>query len=69
MLDRALWALEAAWHPGFTPATAACRLDYGVEENRPLFGALFRHVQVWMGGWVRLSGDEGRGRGWVGLGV
>ncbi|KXZ51917.1 hypothetical protein GPECTOR_11g44 [Gonium pectorale] len=46
MLDRALWALEAAWHPSFQPATATCRLDYGVEENRPLFGALFRHVQA-----------------------
>ncbi|KAG2488363.1 hypothetical protein HYH03_013053 [Edaphochlamys debaryana] len=46
MLDRALWALEAAWHPSFSPAAAACRLDFGVEENKALFGALFRHVQA-----------------------
>ncbi|PNH09023.1 Transcription factor 25 [Tetrabaena socialis] len=45
MLERALWVLEAAWHASFQPASAACRLDYGVEENRPMFGALFRHVQ------------------------
>ncbi|GLC35077.1 hypothetical protein PLESTM_000276900 [Pleodorina starrii] len=46
MLDRALWMLESAWHPSFQPATATCRLDYGAEENRALFGALFRHVQA-----------------------
>ncbi|GIM07875.1 hypothetical protein Vretimale_11930 [Volvox reticuliferus] len=46
MLDRALWALESAWHPSFQPATATCRLDYAVDENRALFGALFRHVQA-----------------------
>ncbi|GLI70702.1 hypothetical protein VaNZ11_015646 [Volvox africanus] len=46
MLDRALWMLESAWHPAFQPATAVCRLDYAAEENRALFGALFRHVQA-----------------------
>ncbi|EFJ51246.1 hypothetical protein VOLCADRAFT_120493 [Volvox carteri f. nagariensis] len=46
MLERALWMLESAWHPSFQPATASCRLDYSVEENRALFGALFRHVQA-----------------------
>ncbi|GIL60027.1 hypothetical protein Vafri_14657 [Volvox africanus] len=46
MLDRALWMLESAWHPAFQPAIAVCRLDYAAEENRALFGALFRHVQA-----------------------
>ena len=35
-----------AWHPAFNIATADCRLDYGQEENRGLFTALFRHVQA-----------------------
>jgi hypothetical protein len=43
---RALYALEAAWCPGFDPAAAACRLDIEVAENRALFVALFRHAQV-----------------------
>lgn len=43
---RALYALEAAWSPGFDPATARCRLDIEVPENRALFVALFRHAQV-----------------------
>lgn len=46
MLARALYALECAWHPAFSPAAAACRLDYEDEANRPLFTALFRHLQV-----------------------
>ncbi|MEW5297992.1 MAG: hypothetical protein WDW36_001159 [Sanguina aurantia] len=44
VLSRALYALEMAWHPSFSIGTAACRLEYEVEENRPLFVALFRHI-------------------------
>lgn len=46
VLARALYALEAAWHPQFDIKAAQCRLDFEVEENRGLYGALFRHVQV-----------------------
>lgn len=46
VLSRALYALEMAWHPSFSIGTAACRLEYEVEENRPLFVALFRHILV-----------------------
>ncbi|KAK9829524.1 hypothetical protein WJX72_006318 [[Myrmecia] bisecta] len=45
MLERCLYALEMAWHPWFNPAAANCRLNYSVEANRPLFVALFRHMQ------------------------
>lgn len=46
-LARALYCLEMAWHPSFDVASgSSCRLDYQVEENRPLFVALFRHIQV-----------------------
>jgi hypothetical protein len=46
MLERCLYALETAWHPGFNPAIAACQLDYMDEKNRPMFTALFRHMMV-----------------------
>lgn len=46
MLERCLYALETAWHPGFNPVTSACQLDYMEERNRPLFTALFRHMMV-----------------------
>ena len=39
-------ALEMAWHPYFTPATANTRMDYGLSLNRPLFIALFKQTQV-----------------------
>ncbi|GBF99710.1 hypothetical protein Rsub_12422 [Raphidocelis subcapitata] len=45
-LNRALYALEAAWCPAFDPATARCRLDIALPENRGLFVALFRHAQA-----------------------
>ncbi|KIZ00582.1 hypothetical protein MNEG_7378, partial [Monoraphidium neglectum] len=45
-LNRALYALEAAWSPAFDPAAARCRLDIEVPENRALFVALFRHAQA-----------------------
>eukprot|EP00741_Cyanophora_paradoxa_P015864 tig00020908_g15315.t1 len=34
LLDRALYCLEAAWHPQFKPASGACRLDFAVMENK-----------------------------------
>jgi hypothetical protein len=46
VLQRALHALEMAWHPQFDVRTANCRLDFEVPQNRPLFLALFKHVQV-----------------------
>lgn len=44
LLERALYALELAWHPYFLGATAAgtARLDWDDEANKPLFTALFR---------------------------
>jgi hypothetical protein len=46
VLNRALYALEMAWHPAFDPSRGRCRLDIEEPENRPLFVALFRHAQV-----------------------
>jgi hypothetical protein len=46
VLAMALYSLEAAWHSGFDVASANCRLDYEVEDNKGLFTALFRHLQV-----------------------
>lgn len=46
MLERCLYALEMAWHPWFNPATANCRLPFAQEQNRPLFTALFKHMQA-----------------------
>ncbi len=45
-LGRALYALEAAWPPGFDPSSGNASLDVGVQENRALFIALSRHLQV-----------------------
>lgn len=57
----ALYSLEAAWHPGFDVSSANCRLDYEEEENKGLFTALFRHLQVGAVVWVVC----GCGCGWV----
>ncbi len=38
--------LEMAWPPAFDVGSGNCRVDFQVEENRPLFIALFRHIQV-----------------------
>ncbi len=46
MLERCLYALEMAWHPWFSPQAANCRLDYSLPANRPMFSALFKHMQV-----------------------
>lgn len=42
MLERALYALEMAWHPSFSPAAANMHVPYD-EANAPLFICLFRH--------------------------
>ena len=41
MLERALYALEMAWHPAFSPAAANAHVPYE-EPNAPLFTCLFR---------------------------
>eukprot|EP00897_Mesotaenium_endlicherianum_P004793 jgi/Mesen1/4341/ME000022S03629 len=45
LLERCLYSLECAWHPWFNPSLGTCRLPYSEESNRPLFYALFRHMQ------------------------
>ena len=46
VLERALYALEMAWHPKFGAAAqeGRARLAFDKEANRPLFAALFQHV-------------------------
>ena len=46
-LQRAVYALEMAWHPRANPVTADVTLSYDEPINRPLFKALFLHAQVW----------------------
>lgn len=41
MLERALYALELAWHPTFSPAAASMHVPYE-QANAPLFTCLFR---------------------------
>ncbi|XP_024388614.2 uncharacterized protein [Physcomitrium patens] len=45
LLERCIYALECAWHPGFNITTGKCRLVYSWEQNKPLFYALFKHMQ------------------------
>lgn len=45
LLERCLYALEYAWHPWFNITTGRCRLDYRWDPNKPLFIALFKHMQ------------------------
>lgn len=45
MLERCLYALEYAWHPWFNVTTGRCRLDFAWDPNKPLFVALFKHMQ------------------------
>lgn len=35
-----------AWPPSFRPQNGGCRVAFEEEQNRPLFVALFRHVQA-----------------------
>jgi Transcriptional repressor TCF25 len=46
MLERCLYGLEMAWHPAFNPPLGSCRVPYKHAANRPLFVALFRHMQA-----------------------
>lgn len=45
LLERCIYALECAWHPTFNVTTGKCRLVYGWDPNKPLFYALFKHMQ------------------------
>ena len=42
---KALYALECAWHPMFTPLQGNCQLKFSHETNKPLFTALFTHMK------------------------
>lgn len=65
VLNRALYALEMAWHPRFDPGRGACRLASERHENRALFVALFRHAQVGGGaGEVGEQGGQDKSEGW-----
>merc|ERR1719315_151808 len=44
LVERTLYALEAAFHPCFSFASGSCHLDYRRQENRALFIALYRHL-------------------------
>eukprot|EP00095_Tigriopus_kingsejongensis_P000320 maker-scaffold292_size219010-snap-gene-1.35 protein:Tk00320 transcript:maker-scaffold292_size219010-snap-gene-1.35-mRNA-1 annotation:"transcription factor 25" len=44
LIERCIYALEAAFHPMFNLAAGNCRLDYKVQVNRCIFIALFRHL-------------------------
>ncbi|XP_059469936.1 ribosome quality control complex subunit TCF25 [Neocloeon triangulifer] len=46
LIERALYALEHAFHPLFSLAQGNCRLDYCRQENRALFIALFKHLTL-----------------------
>lgn len=46
LLERCLYALEMALHPYCVLGDASCRIPYESEKNRPLFTALFKHMQV-----------------------
>lgn len=43
-IGKCLFALECAWHPLFNPLQGNCQLKYSHETNRPLFQALFHHM-------------------------
>ncbi|XP_068665327.1 uncharacterized protein [Aristolochia californica] len=44
-IAKCLYALECAWHPLFTPMRGNCQLKYSHDTNKPLFSALFTHMQ------------------------
>ncbi len=46
LLQRCIYALEMALHPYFKWGEANCRIPFEEEHNRPLFIALFKHMQV-----------------------
>jgi hypothetical protein len=45
LVERAIYCLQAAFHPSFKPAMAQCRVSYVPYENRCLFLALFHHIE------------------------
>ncbi|EDQ86435.1 uncharacterized protein MONBRDRAFT_33832 [Monosiga brevicollis MX1] len=51
LVERAIYCLQAAFHPTFKPAAGQCRMTYRTYHNRALFLALFRHI-----GYVRNRG-------------
>ncbi|MFS7889525.1 hypothetical protein Hanom_Chr00s000004g01608021 [Helianthus anomalus] len=42
---KALYALECAWHPLFTPLQVNCQLKYEHDTNKPFFTTLFAHMK------------------------
>lgn len=44
VMERALYACQSAFHLTFNFATASCRMDYRVQENRSFFVAIFRYL-------------------------
>ena len=46
MVERALYALESAFHPCFNLASGECHLDYKRQENRAIFIALYRCLSL-----------------------
>lgn len=45
LLEKALYALECAWHPLFKPVEGNCRLSFSHGPNKSFFAALFRFAQ------------------------
>ncbi|KJE89045.1 transcription factor 25 [Capsaspora owczarzaki ATCC 30864] len=46
LIERALFALEMSFHSLFNPALGTCRLSYRWRENRDVFLAIFRYLQL-----------------------
>ena len=46
LVERAIYACEAAFHPWFDVTQGDCRLDFAEEANKALFKALFSHCQL-----------------------
>ncbi len=46
LLERCLYALEMAQHPQFALGEPHCQAPFEKESNRPLFSALFKHMQA-----------------------
>ncbi|KAL5998067.1 hypothetical protein ACLOJK_009002 [Asimina triloba] len=44
-IGKALYALECAWHLSFSPLHGDCQLKYNHDTNKPIFSALFSHMQ------------------------
>lgn len=44
-ISKALYGLECAWPPMFTPLQGNCQVKFSDENNKPLFLALFAHMK------------------------